>query len=148
MEHAETCSTAEATRGHYTCVHVVCGMKLADPGITTEPRGLAASQSRPTDIFTAAAVPGCSVAVDVCVASSIATPPRGDAAQAAFDRKLAHYRNEIGELRQQNIHYRPLVDCRRAAASSRHSDASVRSRHRFHSEWAAFAGEINHSIAF
>ena len=35
LEHAETCSTAEATRGHYECVHaVVCGMKLADPGIT------------------------------------------------------------------------------------------------------------------
>ena len=29
--------------------------------------------------------------------------------QVAFDRKLAHYRNEVGELRQQNIHYRPLV---------------------------------------
>ena len=34
LEHAETCSTAEATRGHYASVHaVVCGMKLADPGI-------------------------------------------------------------------------------------------------------------------
>ena len=43
LEHAETCSTAEATRGHYACVRaVVCGMKLADPGITTEPRGLTA----------------------------------------------------------------------------------------------------------
>ena len=29
--------------------------------------------------------------------------------QAAFDCELSHYRNEIGELRQQNIHYRPLV---------------------------------------
>ena len=44
-----------------------------------------------------------------CVASSIAAAARGDAAQAAFDRKLSHYRNEIGELRQQGIHYRPLV---------------------------------------
>ena len=41
LEHAETCSTAEAARGHYACVHaVVCGMKLADPGITSEPRDL------------------------------------------------------------------------------------------------------------
>ena len=39
LEHAETCSNAEATRRHYACVHVaVCGMKLEDPGITTEPR--------------------------------------------------------------------------------------------------------------
>ena len=47
LEHGKTCSTAEATRGHHACVHaVVCGLKLADPGITTEPRGLTASQSR------------------------------------------------------------------------------------------------------
>ena len=58
LEHAETCSTAEATRGHYACVHaVLCGMKLADPGITTEHRGLTASQSRPVDILTNIAVP-------------------------------------------------------------------------------------------
>ena len=76
---------------HHACVHaVVCGMKLADPGITTEPRGLTASQSRPADIFTTAAVPRRSAALDVCVASSIAAAARGDAAQAAFDRKLSH----------------------------------------------------------
>ena len=40
LEFGETCSTAEATRGHYACVHaVVCGMKLADLGITTETGG-------------------------------------------------------------------------------------------------------------
>ena len=42
-------------------------MKLADPGITTEPRGITASQSRPADIFTTAAVPGRSAVLDVCV---------------------------------------------------------------------------------
>ena len=78
-------------------------MKLADPGITAEPTGLTASQSRPADRTTTAAVPGRSAALDVCVASSSAAAARGDAAEAAFDRKLAHYRNEIGELRQQNI---------------------------------------------
>ena len=36
LEHGETCSTAEATRGHCACVHAVLGgLKLADPGITT-----------------------------------------------------------------------------------------------------------------
>ena len=99
-----TCSTAEATRGHNACVHaVVCGLILADPGITTEPRELTVSQSRPANIFTTA-VPGRSAALDVCVASSTAAAARGDGAQAAFDRKLPHYRNEIGELRQQGIH--------------------------------------------
>ena len=42
-------------------------------------------------------------------ASCIAAAARGDAAQAAFDRKLSHNRNEIGELRQQGIQYRPPV---------------------------------------
>ena len=60
------------------------------------PRGLTASQSRPADVFTTAAVPGRSAALDVCVASSIAAAARGDAAQAAFDRNLAHNRDEIG----------------------------------------------------
>ena len=66
-------------------------MKLAVPGIS----GLTASQSRPASISTNAAVPGRSAALDVCVASSIAAAARGDAAQAAFNRKLSHYRNEI-----------------------------------------------------
>ena len=48
-------------------------------------------------------LPGPTAALDVCVASSIAAAACGDAAQAAFDRK------KIGELRQQGIHYRPLV---------------------------------------
>ena len=50
LEHAESCSNAEATRRHYACVHaVVCGMKLADPGITTEPRcSLLRNPGRPT----------------------------------------------------------------------------------------------------
>ena len=45
----------------------------------------------------------------MCVASSDAEAARGDAAQAAFDRKLSHYRDEIFELRDQGIHYRPLI---------------------------------------
>ena len=68
---------------------------------------LTASQSRPADMFTTAAVPGRSPALDVCVASNAAA--RGDAAQAAFDRKLSHFRDEISELRNQGVHYRPLI---------------------------------------
>ena len=118
---AETCSNAEATRRHYACVHaVVCGMKLADPGITTEPRGLTASQSRPADIFTTAGA-----ALDVCVASSIAAAARGGAAQAAFDRKTFAFQATECSLPVAS------VDSGRTAAPSRHSDASVRGRHRF-----------------
>ena len=99
LEHGETCSTAEATRGH-----VLGGLRLADPGLTTEPRGLTATQSRPADLFTTTAVPGRSAALDVCVASSNAAAARGDAAQAAYDRKLSSYRQEIPDLRNQGIH--------------------------------------------
>ena len=110
LEHGETCSTAEATRGHYACVHAVLGGEtLADPGITTEPGGLTATQSRPDDLFTTAAVPGRSAALDVFVDSPNAAAARGDAAQAAFDSKLSNYRHEIPDLRDQAIHYRPLV---------------------------------------
>ena len=63
------------------------GLKLADPGITTESRGLTATQSRPADLLTIRAVPGRSAALDVCVASTKAAAARGDGAQAAFDRK-------------------------------------------------------------
>ena len=81
-----------------------CGLKLADPGITAEPRGLTATKSRPADIFITASVPGRSAALDVCVASANAAAARGDAAQAAFDRKTTHNRNEIPDLRKQGIH--------------------------------------------
>ena len=43
--------------------------------------------------YTTAAVPGRSVALDVCVASHKAAAARGDAAQAAFDRKLSNFRH-------------------------------------------------------
>ena len=107
LKHGETCSTAEATRSHYACVHAVLGgLKLADPGITAEPRGLTTTQSRPADLFTTAPVPGRSAALDVCVASPNAAAARSDA-QATFDRKLTDYRN--GTLDNHGIHYRPLV---------------------------------------
>ena len=68
VEHLETCSTAEATRGHYACVQtLVNGLRLADPTVTTEPRCLTSLTSRPADVLTVAAVPGRSAALDVCV---------------------------------------------------------------------------------
>ena len=110
LEHAETCCTAEATRGHYACVRaIVDGLRLADPAVTTEPRGLTTQTSRPADILTSAAVPGRSAALDVCVASPNAAAAQGDAAEAAFTRKLRRYRTEIAELRRAGIVFRPLV---------------------------------------
>ena len=107
LEHGETCSTTEAPRMRSRRLWV--DWKLADPGISMEPRGLTATQSRPADLFTTAAVPGRSAALDVSVASPNAAAARGDAAQAAFDRKLSDYRQEIPDLRNQGIHCRPFV---------------------------------------
>ncbi|CAK0905100.1 unnamed protein product, partial [Prorocentrum cordatum] len=110
LEHSEVCPTAEATRGHYACVHaLVDGLRLADAAVTTEPRGLTSTQARPADIFTAAAVPGRSAALDVCIGSPNAANAQGDAAEAAFRRKLRRYRGEIQELSAAGIVYRPLV---------------------------------------
>ena len=110
LEHSETCSTAEATRGHYACVRaLVEGFRLADPGVSTEARGLTATTARPADILTIAAVPGRSAALDVCVASPNAAIALGDAAAAAFRRKLRKYRRIIPQLARAGIAFRPLV---------------------------------------
>ena len=110
LEHCEACAAAEATRGHYAVVRaMVEGLKVADPGVTTEPRGLTHTQARPADILTTAAVPGRSAALDVCVTSANATAAAGDAPEAAFKRKLRHYRSIIPCLTRMGIVYRPLV---------------------------------------
>ena len=76
-------------------------------------------KSRSADLFTAAAVPGRSAALDVCVAFPKAAA-RGGAAQAACDRKLFNYRHEIPDLRNQDIVDRP----------PRHSNFAACSGHR------------------
>jgi hypothetical protein len=110
LEHAEVCGTAEATRGHYACVRAMGdGLRHADAGVMTEPQGLTSTQDRPADILTTAAVPGRSAALDVCIASPNAASAMGDAAEAAFARKLRRYRYAIPELAAAGIVYRPLV---------------------------------------
>ena len=110
LEHGECCATAEATRGHYACVRaVVRGLSLADPAVTMEPRGLTDTMSRPADILTYAAVPGRGAALDVCIASPNSAAAAGDAAAAAFARKLRRYRREIPQLRTAGIVYRPMA---------------------------------------
>ena len=110
LEHSEICATAAATRGHYACVRaLVEGFRLADPGVSTEARGLTDTAARPADILTIAAIPGRSAALDVCVASPSAAMALGDAAEAAFRRKLRHYRAVIPQLSAAGISFRPLV---------------------------------------
>ena len=110
LEHSEVCATAAATRGHYACVRaLVEGFRVADPGTSTEPRGLTDTAARPADILTNAAIPGRSAALDVCVASPCAAMALDDAADAAFKRKLRHYREVIPQLAAAGIAFRPLI---------------------------------------
>ena len=88
---------------------VVDGLRVADPAVTTEPRGLTSTQARPADIFTSAAVPGRSAALDVCIASPDAAAAGADAVESAFKRKLVHYRDVIPELHTAGIAFRPLI---------------------------------------
>ena len=48
-------------------------------------------------------------AVRLCVASSNASAARGDAVQAAFERKTSHNTREIPDLRERGNVYQPLV---------------------------------------
>ena len=120
----------EPPEGTVLYVHAVLwGLGLADPGITTEPRGLTETQSWLADLFTAAAVPGRSAALDVCVAPSNAAASRGDAAQAAFDRKTSHYRSPRPACPRHRLSS-PGLDSRRSTTPSSFPNPTVRSGHR------------------
>ena len=71
LYHAECCAIGEATIGHYKVVKkVLDGVVLADSRARTETRGLCeASDVRPADIYTSAALPGREAALDVTVVS-------------------------------------------------------------------------------
>ena len=153
LEHSETCAVAEATRGHYACVRsLVEGFRLADPSVATEARGLTSTQARPADILTTAAVPGRSAALDVCIASPNAAAAQGDAAEAAFRRKLRHYRHIIPELQRAGVVFRPLIwtaDARphpAAVRTLRYAAEVASSRHGGSAEKPAMLKRWKHEI--
>ena len=79
------CGCVLTTHDYITDVQNRLGNTAEATRVTTEPRGLTATQSRPADLFT-----------------TTAAAARGDAAQVAFDRKLSYYRNEIPDLRSRH----------------------------------------------
>ena len=133
LEHGETCNTAEATR--VSTVHAFTPSQEGEDSLTQEsPRNPKDSQKHNADLFTTAALPGRSAALDVCVACFNAAAARGDAAQAAFDCKNSHYRRGISDL------CRPLVrtaDGRphRAVTRTLQYAADI-ARHRLHHQTA------------
>ena len=110
LEHAETCAQNEATKGHYAVVRAMAdGLRMADPGVAVEVRGLADNNARPADIHTIAAVPGRRAALDVCICSLNASTAGGDAATSAFREKLRKYAAIIPQLHRDGIAFRPLI---------------------------------------
>ena len=110
LEHAETCAQAEATKGHYAVVRAVAdGLRMVDPGVALEVRGLADTNARPADIYTTAAVPGRRAALDICICSPNAASAGSDAAATAFRGKLRRYERIIPQLHQDGIAFRPMI---------------------------------------
>ena len=119
------------------CTRIALGALNADPGVTTEPRGLKETTSRLADLFTTFAVPGRGANLDVRAASSSAAAARGDAAQAACDWKTSHYRREIPVLRVRRrtrkpsagnlsrMHDFPLGSTLRPTANAAGADAGI-----------------------
>ena len=121
-------------REHLACVHaVVCGMKLADPDITTEPRvSLLRNPGR--------------LMLSLPLRSPDAVRPWTCVWPPPVQRQLAemlHRRHSIVSFRITGCSLPPAcVDGGRASAPSRHSNASVRGRHRLQPKRAAFGGEV------
>ena len=111
LYHAECCAVGEATIGHYkVCRKLYDGVVLADSRARTETRGLCeASDVRPADIYTSAALPGREAALDVTVVSPEASRAGQDCLQTAYSDKIRKYRRYFPELNQQGIAFRPLV---------------------------------------
>ena len=95
------------------------GLRLADPGITTEPRGLTETQSRLADLFTTTAVPGRSAAVHVVcgILQSRSNPPR----QVASDRNFSYYIQQIHDLRGQE----PSTTSERSSQTDEHKASCI-----------------------
>eukprot|EP00973_Karenia_brevis_P056367 7839180-Karenia_brevis.AAC.1 len=110
--HASCCARAESTKGHYgVCRALAEGLRLADSGVVMEARGITSTSQRPADIYSNAAVPNCSAALDVNVVSQDAIGLGQDHCRAAYRRKVEKYRRSgvLQELAQQSISFRPMV---------------------------------------
>ena len=85
------------------------GMRMVDPGVALEVRGLAGMNVRPADIYTTAAVPGRRAALDICICSPNAASAGDDAAATAFREKLRRYESIIPQLHRDGIAFRPMI---------------------------------------
>ena len=109
--HSQCCALGAATRGHYMVCHDVHMLaSLGDPQTCAEPRGLVPTRPmlRPADILTSATSRGLA-ALDVGICSPLATGAGFDCCDATFRRKTRVYKDILGELREQGVHYEPMV---------------------------------------
>jgi hypothetical protein len=96
MVHSDLCARAECARGHYVIARSFAdGLALADPTVQLEVGGFTDTSQRPADIYSTAAVSGCSAALDVTVIS-----PEAASAPA--------YLSIIQQVHRAGIVFRPL----------------------------------------
>ena len=109
--HADCCACAEATKGHYGVARTVAdGMRVADATVQVEKRGFVdASEERPADVFTIAAVQGRDAALDITISSPHRVDAGEDCTLSAYMRKTTRYREVIEALRRAGIAFRPMV---------------------------------------
>ena len=68
-----------------------------------------ASEERPADVFTIAAVQGRDAALDITISSPHRVDAGEDCTLSAYLRKTTRYREIIAELRRSGIAFRPMV---------------------------------------
>ena len=136
--HSFCCAPGECTRGHNAARDVLLNIaSLADPGALLEPLGVVPSAPtvRPADILCTAAIPGCTTALDVGIASPDAIGAGPDCCEAMFQREIGNYADHLAELEAKGVRYLPFtVSCYgrlhpEAVAVARQLAASAARRH-------------------
>ena len=110
--HALCCAPGECTRGHNAVRDDLLDLaSLADPSALLELLGVIPSvpNVRPADILCTAAIPGCTTALDVGIASPDAIGAGPDCCEAVFKRKVATYASHEQELAARGVRYLPFA---------------------------------------
>ena len=110
--HALRCAPGACTRGHNAVRAALSALaSLADPSSSVEPLGVVPSTPnvRPADVLTTAALPGCTAALDVGVASPDSIGAGPDCCEAMMRRKLGTYSDHFHELSARGVRYVPFA---------------------------------------
>eukprot|EP00973_Karenia_brevis_P037363 5150135-Karenia_brevis.AAC.1 len=110
--HSFCCAQAESTKEHYKVRYCMLdGCRIADPGAAPEVPGLCESDPslRPADVFTTAAHPTMTLAIDVGVKAPFAANAGEDCVETMKAAKFSKYASVLPELERRGIHYAPAI---------------------------------------